>query len=61
MGTYVWWYNNARCLKLYIISFDVYNFSEVNMSDIIPYLLMKKLLDVEIPSARRPRAFVFWL
>ena len=59
--SYIWWYKNARCLKSYIISFDVYNFSEVSISDIVPYLLRKKLLDVEIPKAGKPRVFVFWL
>ena len=59
--SYIWWYKNASCLKSYIISFDVYNFSEVSVSYIVPYLLRKKLLDVEIPKAGKPRAFVFWL
>ena len=59
--SYIWWYKNVSCLKSYIISFDVYNFSEVSVSYIVPYLLRKKLLDVEIPKAGKPRAFVFWL
>lgn len=33
--------------------------SEINVPDIIPYLLMKRSLEVESPGARRPRAFVF--
>lgn len=48
-------------MELYLISFDFHNAPEVNMSDIIPYLLMKKSLDVEISNARRSTAFAFWL
>lgn len=57
--SYDWWHMNAECGGLCPISFAFHSVSEVNVPDIFPFFLMKKSLEVESPSARRPRAFAF--